>query len=529
MTARPAAVDDPERRRLDRGIAALVGLLAAVSVVLLFEPQASPTLRAPELDVGINVLGTLVATMVGILAWVRWREAREVASLYVSSAFVALAMANALIAALPIVGAVDSGSAQVYLWTLARDAAAILLLVGAVRSLRGRGPRVNPLAVALVPALVVLIVGIELVRSGSVLPAVVGAAELVNPGIASSADRVASTILLLIQVAVFAAFIVAAVLYRRLFVRDRLVSNAFLSAGLVVAAFSQLHFAIVPVPEAGSVTAADVLRVAFNAILFLGIEAELQADLRGLRRANSELRRLRDVDAAHAALAERARLAREIHDGLAQELWRAKLKQSALEQAPELSDGSRQNAREVMSALDSALAEARQAVMAMRADPAGSTLEDVLRQYVEDFSDRFGMRASFEADARLPNLAPRTQAEVLRIVQEALNNARRHSDATLVRVRSEWRSGRLRLTVADNGRGFDPSAVGPDRYGLVGMRERASLVGASLTIDSARSDGTRVSVDVPVAGAGSEPGVVAPAADQPTTRAEAATSPDVAT
>ncbi len=104
----------------------------------------------------------------------------------------------------------------------------------------------------------------------------------------------------------------------------------------------------------------------FTAILFLGIEAELQADLAALRRANAELRRLRDVDAANA-IAERSRLAREIHDGLAQDLWYAKF--NRVESSGAARGASGTTGREVMSALDAALADARQAVMALRVGP----------------------------------------------------------------------------------------------------------------------------------------------------------------
>ena len=154
-------------------------------------------------------------------------------------------------------------------------------------------------------------------------------------------------------------------------------------------------------------------------------------------------------------------------------------------------------AGEVLDAIDSALAEARQAVMAMRVDPsAASSLEEVLRSYVEDFADRFALRAEFQADGTLQRLPPRTEAEVLRIVQEALNNVRRHADATLVRVRTE-RDGRIsRISVTDNGRGFDPLAVPEGSYGLSGMRERAELVGATLDIRSRRRDGTTITLEM---------------------------------
>jgi signal transduction histidine kinase len=155
--------------------------------------------------------------------------------------------------------------------------------------------------------------------------------------------------------------------------------------------------------------------------------------------------------------------------------------------------------REVLSALDTALADARQAVMALRVDLAasGSSLGEVLRTYIDDFADRYGVRAEMTVDGDVPRLSPRTEAEMLRIVQEALNNVRRHADATIVRVRLECVDNRVRVTIGDNGRGFDTGSVGPERYGLRGMRERAELVGGNLMIDSRPTDGTRVSVDVP--------------------------------
>jgi signal transduction histidine kinase len=236
--------------------------------------------------------------------------------------------------------------------------------------------------------------------------------------------------------------------------------------------------------------------------LLYGVQAEIQGELVAVRRANSELARLRDVDAANATLAERARLAREIHDGLAQDLWYAKLKQSRLAQDPALDIEARSTADEVLTAIDSALADARQAVMALRAPPTGSSLEEILRGYVDEFADRYGLRADFQTDDALPRLPPRTEAEVLRIVQEALNNVRKHADATVVRVRSSIENGSIVIVVADNGRGFDPIAVGTGGFGLRGMRERTDLISGSLSLDSRPGDGARVSVRFPAAGKG---------------------------
>ncbi len=494
---RPFALDR-DIRRLDGALAVVGGALALATIILWLAPELSGRIVAPLVDVAINVAATLVGGAVSILAWVRWRETGGVGALYESGAFVVLTVTNSVLLGLVLIGRGDlfglnpgePAAASAYLWTSARLMAGALLVSGAVRGLRRATPPNHPLAIALGPTIgllvvVVAVLGGSLRQGAAGLP---GGAPLDSPAVAG------------LQIIAFGLYLAAALLFRRLYVRKRLVSHAFLAVGLVVAAFSQLHFAMNPVVSTGIVTSGDVLRLMFTAILFLGIQAELQADLAALRRANAELRRLRDVDAASAGIAERSRLAREIHDGLAQDLWYAKLKQGRVVQAPELEDATRTTGKEVLSALDAALADARQAVMALRVDPtaSGSSLAEVLRTYVDDFADRFGIRAEFAVEGDVPRLSARTEAEVLRIVQEALNNVRRHADATLVRVNLDCTDGGLRATVGDNGKGFDAASRPSDRYGLRGMAERAELIGAELEIQSRPADGTRVVLQIPL-------------------------------
>jgi signal transduction histidine kinase len=498
----------PSRRdlaRLDAGIILLVVVLSLISIVVWSRRGFPGVEDARALDIAINVAATMVGAAVAILAWIRWRDTGEPVALYESSAFIALTVVNVLLITIVIVGqesdfglsAGHPGEAPIYLWTVSRATVALLLVIGAARSLRHEAPPLPPRFLAFAPAVVIVASGIMLFGREASLPPVPGANVFDPSGPPLAALTIGSTAVALVQVLIFVAFIVAAILFRRLYVRDGLTSHAFLSAGLVVAAFSQLHFALDPVVATGVVRSTDALRLVFYAILVMGIQAELGADFAALRRANTELRRLREVDAANATLAERTRLAREIHDGLAQDLWFAKLKQGRVLQSPSLDPDARTSAGEVLEALDSALSDARQAVMAMRVDPtSASSLEEVLRSYVEDFGERFDVRTEFEVAGSLPRLPPRTEAEVLRIVQEALNNARRHADATLVRVRAERDGPMVRISVADNGRGFNLGSVPPDRYGIRGMRERAELVGAILKVESRDRDGTRITVEV---------------------------------
>jgi PAS domain S-box-containing protein len=219
-------------------------------------------------------------------------------------------------------------------------------------------------------------------------------------------------------------------------------------------------------------------------------------DITALRRIEAQLV---ERERALAGAAERERLARELHDGLAQDLWLAKLKATRLAAQPELGPEARALSDEVTAAVDAGMAEAREAVATMRAawEP-GESLRELLSRTLGDFEDRFGLAVEFDCDGELPALSSRAEAETLRIVGEALTNVRRHADATVVRVRGAVDDGHVVLEVRDNGRGFDPGSVGDGRFGLAGMRERAAGIGAELEIESAPRKGTRVRLVVPI-------------------------------
>jgi signal transduction histidine kinase len=512
----PAAATTPTGRRIgsfDLVFGIVVGLVTVLSVALLLAPGPATVIVAPGLDVAVNMAATIVAVCLAGIAWARYREGDQAPALFRASAFLALAVTNSIILVLVLLGidrefglSIEApGQAPAYTWTLARGATAVLLLLSALAA-RQRWQDVRwPLAVLFLPSLLVVVTFALLPAWEGLLPPVTGPGALIDLIDLIEHRRLPDVLPalsgLLAALQMFVAFVFAAgaLVYVRLYRRDGRVGDAFLAAGLVVAAFSQEHFALYPVVYTSVVTAGDGLRVLFSAILLVGLAAEVRADLAALRGANLELERLRDVEVARAALEERARLAREVHDGLAQDLWFAKLKQGRQLQVADLPAEAEQLGQEVSDAIDSALAEARQAVMAMRAGAHGeSSLAEVLERYVDDFGDRFGLQAEFAAPTTaVPRLPARTEAELLRIVQEALNNVRKHADATVVWVTAQADEDRLHIDVVDNGRGFDRAAVGSGSFGLQSMRERAELIGAAFTVTSAPQDGTRVEVVVP--------------------------------
>jgi signal transduction histidine kinase len=121
---------------------------------------------------------------------------------------------------------------------------------------------------------------------------------------------------------------------------------------------------------------------------------------------------------------------------------------------------------------------------------------------VNDFADRFALQAEFTADGQPPAMTARAKAEVLRIVQEALANVRKHADATMVRV-SVQSAADVRVRISDNGRGFRPD-LAPTGFGLDSMRQRAALIGATLSVSSRPRDGTTVELVVPRVARGEE-------------------------
>ena len=491
----------------------LVGVVIALTIgmaVSVLVPGLQVRLVAPSLDLVLDTLTTGVTLSVAALGWARFRQRGEPIAPFQTAAFLVLAIVNGLAVTLVVTGLdrragmtlAAPSQAPLYAFTLARLFAAALLVVGGRASLKAKRPG-HPAAVVLGSAVLMLIISAFIEGNPDRLPSlgsisvVAGSGEIGNgPWPLASPSPLGA----LVQVVGSALFLVAAALARRLHRRDGSLGDAYLAVGLVVAAFSQVATTIYPSTYTGLVTSGDVLRLVFDVILLLGIQAEARSVLSTLRQAHDDLTRLRVVELDHAALEERARLSRELHDGLAQDLWLAKLKTGRLAALTGLGLEGQALVGELGAAIDAGLVEAQQAVAALRfSAEATGTLAEVISRSVDEFSDRFGLRAEFECQVDLPLLPSRVQAEMLRIAQEALTNVRRHADATVVRVRATVADGRILLTVRDNGRGFDPDAASRSTFGLASMRERAALIGGELQIDTRLQGGTLISLFLPLA------------------------------
>ncbi|HEX9441566.1 MAG TPA: ATP-binding protein, partial [Roseiflexaceae bacterium] len=132
----------------------------------------------------------------------------------------------------------------------------------------------------------------------------------------------------------------------------------------------------------------------------------------------------------------------------------------------------------------------------------GQALSDALKELVERFAARTGLPASYRHSGPPPALGYAAATQVLRIVQEALQNVEKHAQAAAVTVGSKTGDGALRVWVGDDGVGFAPTAApangNGNGFGLLSLRERARLAGGTLQVESAPGEGTRVTVTIPI-------------------------------
>lgn len=201
-------------------------------------------------------------------------------------------------------------------------------------------------------------------------------------------------------------------------------------------------------------------------------------------------------EAAAAAIRdERGRLAREIHDGVAQHLAFLKMRVAWLRRS---SGGvTDEQLMQIESVIERALTEARYAISTLRASPMGGSAAEAITQYAAELSEVSGLPISVQPPATDVEITPTAGVELFRIVQEALNNVRKHAQAKRVEIRMASRDSGLEIEIEDNGTGFTEGSDALGHFGLQIMEERANSVGGWLRVESAPREGTTVRVWVP--------------------------------
>jgi PAS domain S-box-containing protein len=227
---------------------------------------------------------------------------------------------------------------------------------------------------------------------------------------------------------------------------------------------------------------------------------------------------------ALAALQERERLARDLHDSIGQVLGYAGLQLEMVNDSLQLSQAAFERnqaaepdtrlleARNQITRLEKIVLEAhadlREYILNLRSGPSGKlSFSDALQLYLDGFRINYGIQVQFSAAPELNEKAftQDRQMHIFRIIQEALSNVRKHAAASCVVISLTCQEGLARLLIEDNGQGFDPDrAAEKGHFGLAIMRERAGLMGGSLTVTAAPGKGTQILVEVPCQEAGPE-------------------------
>jgi len=213
----------------------------------------------------------------------------------------------------------------------------------------------------------------------------------------------------------------------------------------------------------------------------------------------AEVRRLEQA----LALAERDRalVGYDIHDGCVQDLTAAAMLLDGVGRQLDFpSIELRENYEGGVRLLREAIAEARRLIQGLASvEIEGSELPAALQRLADKFQGERGLPVRLVGEGTPPPLPASTRHLLFRIAQEALNNTWKHAAASQVTLRLECHGQQLQMRIADDGRGFDPMCIPAGHFGLAGMRARAAVMDATLNIDSAPGQGTKIAISVPVA------------------------------
>lgn len=208
--------------------------------------------------------------------------------------------------------------------------------------------------------------------------------------------------------------------------------------------------------------------------------------------------RLRELAAHHDAVREqeRKRIAGEIHDELGSLLTALKMDISLLRMGVAEGADLQNRIEQMRDLVEQTIHMVRHVATQLRPTALNLGIVPALEWLVEDFGRRTGIACAFDTDGEI-GMDDAQATAIFRIVQESLTNAARHAAASEVEVRLARNADGLMLAIQDNGRGFDPATAGRDSFGLLGIRERALLLGATTAIDSAPGKGTIVAIAMP--------------------------------
>lgn len=470
----PSRMRETGGAMVDMRLAVLAAAAVSVAVTLAaaLVPAFEATYRVPGLSAAVATAGPLMALFAGVLFLICFFQRPQASELAVVCSLIALGLSQAASVAVPV----GSGRlSQVLLVWVALAGSAVAAAMFAVAAFAPRHRLERP-GLALASGATAVIATLLLIA----VLVVSFAADLGRIYVVSKApptvvhvDPRAEAVLLGVGAAVAMTSGVAAVGFAR---RTRDAGRfgdkfpGWLALGAVLGTAAQVNWTLHPALSSQVVSLGQVFGLCSHAAVFTGAAVQICSLLR--------------LPPGTALIEERRRIARDLHDGLAQELAYLRRHLDALDGT--VNGEINAYLRQAVERADHAARVAVNGLAPQRREPVNVTVARVVGELAA--RDHIELQLDIPPGIRLP--AARAEA-LMRIACEAVGNAARHSGAGRVTLTVRLEGPRVRLLVADSGSGFDP-AVPTDGFGFASMLERASLVGGDLHISSAPGAGTEV-------------------------------------
>jgi signal transduction histidine kinase len=438
----------------------LVGLLGASLALFLSKPEFRTQYHLPALRLVLMTVFAVAGALVALLSASRFAAEGRRFDLFLCGGFFTTSLSWAAFGVGPAVA--DTRDHPTVAWTGLAGTVLGWALLGVAPFVHGRVEKRRTALVDLLVGLVVVLVAIWAVSR--VLGIGLTAPRPQSAGHASSLLTGALGLLAVVN-------LVGVVGFGNRFRVHGVDLDRWLALGATLILFASLDLVFSPVTGTEYVSQGDFLRVLAYTVLLVGV-----------------WRAIRSMEFRRAVAEERARVAREIHDGLAQYLFAVATHVSMLEAGA----GTDTTLPRLKEAALAAQQEARFAVLALSSAAGSAPFDAALRRYVDFLTADGELEVELEIDTDV-KLAPDEQIEVFRIVQEGLSNTRRHAGARKAWVTITRRGIERLITLYDDGAGFD-APVDAGGQGLRNMRQRAAAIGGAFSLRSAPGRGTALEV-----------------------------------
>jgi signal transduction histidine kinase len=434
----------------------LFGLLGAALALFLTNKNLQTQVSLPQLGLVLKTVMAFAGGIIAVLAGVRYAVEGRRLDLLLCTGFFVGCVSMAAFSITPVLDGQPVHSPEAWAGMVGR-----LLSWALIAAAPFAGGRSGSKALAngiLTSCVVLVLVWLALRSSAADLPAI--DSESSTPGLLTGALAALALLNLL-----------AVVGFGKRFYERREDLDRWLALGATLMLFASLHYVFTPVVATEAVSRGDFLRMLAYGILLVG-----------------GWRAIRFAEFGRAVAEERARVAREIHDGLAQYLFAISTHATMLQSgAP-----PQETIAKLKEAAEAAQQEARFAILALSTAAGNAPFDAALRRYIDFLTADGQLDVDLEIDSAV-RLAPDEQIEVFRIVQEGLANVRKHANAGRAEVVIAMRDGERYVSVSDDGDGFDGESTAAGQ-GLRNIRARAESIAGDAKVQSRPGRGTTVEI-----------------------------------